>query len=116
MEDLSESEKEHILNQFDKLKDQMGFASDELADLIKGSNSKLIECQHEIILNVIGKVYEENTEGETISAKHICQKNYHIPVPPSHDYNDYLNGFFAHLEQCIIQSASVKDEEDTANE
>lgn len=111
MSDFNESEKKHILEHLDKLKQQMGLGSEELADVIAGSSSKLIECQHEIILNVTGKVYEENTEGQTVSAKHICQKNYHIPVPPSKDYNEYLAGFFSHLEQCIIQSATLNNED-----
>lgn len=115
MGELNENEKQHILEQLDKIKEQMGLGSDELANLMAGSSSKLIECQHEIILSVTGKVYEENTEGQTVSAKHICQKNYHIPVPPSKDYSDYLAGFFSHLEQCIIQSATLDTEDTTKN-
>lgn len=116
-DDLTETEKEHILKQLDALKEQFDFPSEGLADLVNNSSSKLIECQHEIIITVIGKVYEENDEGETVSAKEICQKNYHIPVPPLQDYNEYLSGFFTHLENCIIQSAdqATKNNEDDNN-
>ena len=115
--ELNETEKEHILKQFETIKDQFSFPSEGLSDIISGSDSKLIECQHEIIINVIGKVYEENAEGQTVSAKEICQQNYHIPVPPLKDYKEYLTGFFRHLEECIVQSVEInKNQTDNEHE
>ena len=112
----NETEQAHILKQFDALKDQLGFPSEGLSYLINGSESKLIECQHEIIITVIGKIYEENDEGNTVSAKEICQQNYHIPVPPLKDYKEYLAGFFSHLENCIIKSVDANQELKDNNE
>lgn len=66
---------------------------------------KILICPHEIVITVIANVLEENEKGETIGSKDICQKNYHIPVPATHDYNEYMNAFFSHLENCIEQSA-----------
>lgn len=111
--ELTETEKEHILDQFEALKNQLGFPSEGLSDLVNSSSSKLIECQHEIIITVIGKVYEENTEGKTVSAKEIYQQNYHIPVPPLKDHKEYLSGFFDHLQNCIATSVdNTKDTKD----
>lgn len=67
--------------------------------------NKLLICPHEIVITVIANVLEEDEKGELIGSKEICQKNYHIPVPPKHDYNTYMNSFFSHLESCISSSA-----------
>jgi hypothetical protein len=66
---------------------------------------KLLICPHEIVITVIANVLEENEKGEVIGTKEICQKDYHIPVPPTHDYNIYMESFFSHLENCITASA-----------
>ncbi len=79
---------------------------------------KLIICPHEIVFTVIANVLEENEKGELIGSKEICQKNYHIPVPPKHDYNTYMQAFFSHLEECIKSSAkhATKKSETNDNE
>lgn len=67
--------------------------------------NKLLICPHEIVITVIANVLEENDKGELIGSKEICRKDYHIPVPPKHDYNAYMSAFFSHLENCISSSA-----------
>lgn len=66
---------------------------------------KLIECPHEIIFDVKATVLEENEKGEIVGCKEICRKDYHIPVPPTADYNYYMESFFQYLENCITSSA-----------
>lgn len=66
---------------------------------------KLIDCSHEIVFTIRASVLEENEKGETIGCKEVCQKDYHIPVPPKKDYNTYMETFFKYLENCITYSA-----------
>lgn len=76
---------------------------------------KLLVCPHEIVFTVIAHILEENEKGELIASKEICQKNYHIPVPPQSDYNKYMDTFFKHIEKCISSSAkhATKESENT---
>lgn len=66
---------------------------------------KLTICPHEIVFSVMASVMEENEKGETIGCKEVCQKNYHIPIPPQNDYNIYMEAFFEHISECIQQSS-----------
>jgi hypothetical protein len=77
---------------------------------------KLLMCPHEIVITVIANVLEENEKGELIGTKDICQKDYHIPVPPKHDYNEYMRSFFSHLETCIASSAKNATEKSEIND
>lgn len=72
---------------------------------------KLLQCPHEIVFTIIAHVLEENEKGETIGTKEICQKNYHIPVPPNNDYNLYMESFFRYLEESIKSSAKHATEQ-----
>ena len=68
-------------------------------------NKKLLDCRHEIVFTLIANVIEQNDEGQAVASKHICKKNYHIPVPATKDYNTYMTAFFDFLEKCIANSA-----------
>ena len=71
---------------------------------------KLISCPHEIVFNLRASVMEENEKGEIVSCKEVCQKDYHIPVPPKKDYTTYMECFFKYLENCITNSAKNTNE------
>lgn len=100
----------------DSLKEEIDISDpDKLLQLIQGGlfndtpsldrPNKLLICPHEIVFTLIAHVMEENDKGELVSSKEICKKNYHIPVPPEHDYNKYMDAFFKHVEGCICSSA-----------
>lgn len=91
------------------------FSGPNLSDLLQKDNEKLIECRHEIVINVVAQVYEENDTGETISSKEISKKSYHIPVPSNKNYEEYLIGFFNFLENCMLKSIQ-ENEGNTNNE
>jgi hypothetical protein len=80
-----------------------------LAEQLALEDQKLISCRHEIVINVIANVLEENDQGEKIGSKSICRKNYHIPVPANKDYNEYMSAFFDHMEKCMTSSANESD-------
>jgi hypothetical protein len=67
-------------------------------------DKKLIACRHEIVIDVIANVMEEDDTGEQIGTKHICKQNYRIPVPSNKDYNLFMKAFFNHLEKSMSQS------------
>lgn len=75
---------------------------------------KLIQCAHEIIFNITAHVMSEDEKGEITNSVEICTKNYHIPVPFNKDYKSYMNIFFNHLEQSIINT--ISDANDKAEE
>lgn len=105
----SDEKKQKVLEALDAIKEQ--FASVSLGNFIQQSNSKLIECRHEIVISVIAHVLEDDDEGQTVGSKEICKKNYHIPVPSHRDYNEYLDGFFKFLENCMSTSVDNLDQE-----
>jgi hypothetical protein len=78
---------------------------------------KLLSCAHEIIFSITANVMEENEHGETTRCVEVCNKNYHIPVPPLKDYNVYMDTFFKFLENCIASAANhTKDIKDKDHE
>ena len=83
---------------------------------------KLIDCPHEIVFTITAQVLSQNERGEIVGSKDICTKNYHIPVPIDKDYHSYMEVFFNHLENKILQSVSDSNEmaldkkESTTNE
>ena len=74
----------------------------EQKEELNGENKKLIECPHEIIFKVTANVLEENKDGQLVSSKEICTKDYHIPVPADKDYKEYMNIFFEFLVLLLI--------------
>lgn len=117
MEEITQEEKNKILDALEKIKKQFGAQSsvDNLSEELLKDNKKLIECKHEIIIAVTASIFEENDEGNTIGAKEICKKNYHIPVPSDRDYQDYLSGFFNFLEQCMSSSVDRVEQQEEKN-
>lgn len=121
-EEQSEEYKKQLVDYFTKLNADN---PDLLLDYLQGVYNqdipsmerpkKLLMCPHEIVITVIANVLEENEKGELIGTKDICQKDYHIPVPPKHDYNNYMHSFFSHLETCITSSAKAATQESEIN-
>lgn len=111
--ELSDQDIEKIAEALSGIRSQ--FAGSELSEFIKTDNQKLIECRHEIVIDVVAQVYEENETGETIASKEISKKSYHIPVPSNKDYKEYLIGFFNFLENCMLKSIQ-ENEGNTNNE
>ena len=107
--EISEEDKIKLLEAIEAIQNQ--HASSSLSDNINMSSNKLIDCRHEIVIQVVAKVLEEDETGMTIGAKEICQKNYHIPVPANRDYNEYMKGFFNFLENCMSTSATNLEED-----
>jgi hypothetical protein len=107
--EIKEEDKQKILDAIEALRKQHDSAS--LAHNISMSSDKLIECKHEIVVQVVAKILEEDNLGTTIGAKEICQKNYHIPVPANRDYNEYTKGFFEFLENCMSTSINNLEED-----
>ena len=87
-----------------QINDQRSDYSNQLG-LELEENKKLLDCRHEIVFTLIANVIEQNDQGEAVASKHICKKNYHIPVPATKDYNTYMTAFFEFLENCIANSA-----------
>lgn len=107
--EINDQDKQKILDALDAIKQQHDTSS--LSDSIGVSSEKLIDCKHEIIIQVVARVLEEDDVGKTVGAKEICQKNYHIPVPSNRDYNEYTKGFFDFLENCMSTSAKNLEED-----
>jgi hypothetical protein len=110
--EIPEEKKKKMMEALDAIKNQ--YSSADLANMIKMDHEKLIECRHEIVISVLANVMEEDDTGQTVGSKEICKKNYHIPVPPNKDYQEYLSGFFNFLEGCM--SSSVEQVEQTVKE
>lgn len=111
-EELTEDQKNKIIESIEKINKQYsGRNTDSLAQMISEDTAKLIDCRHEIVINVIASVYEQDDEGNTVGIKEIEKRNYHIPVPPTKDHNEYTKGFFGFLEECMSNSSIKSDEE-----
>jgi hypothetical protein len=67
---------------------------------------KVFHSAHEIIFNVTATVMIQNEKQEITGAREICNKLYHIPVPIDKNYKEYMDVFFAYLEEKIVDSAS----------
>lgn len=83
---------------------------------LDGEAKKLIECPHEIVFKVTANVLEENKDGQLVSSKEICTKNYHVPVPSDKDYKEYMTIFFDFLENGLASSADKIYNQETDNE
>lgn len=86
-----------------------------LANEISQEYEKLLECRHEIIITVTAKVLEQNESGDAVGMKEICKQNYHIPVPQNKNYHEYMEGFFHHLQKCIVTSDKSATESSSEN-
>lgn len=114
--DLDNVSKEDLIKLLDQIKNQQdsraNFNASELDE-----NQKLFDCRHEIVFSVIANVIEQDETGQAIASKHICRKNYHIPVPATKDYNAYMSAFFEFLEKALADSAKkANDIKDKADE
>jgi len=98
-ENISEEEQKLIDNAIDSIRKQYSLANE-----ISQEYEKLLECKHEIVITVTAKVLEEDNNGEAVGIKEICKQNYHVPVPQNKHYHEYMEGFFNHLQKCIMQS------------
>jgi hypothetical protein len=81
-----------------------GINHDSIHDALFLADKKLIACRHEIVINVMASVMEEDESGEQIGTKEICKQNYRIPIPSNKDYNVFLKAFFNHLEKSMSKS------------
>jgi len=114
MKEITQEEKDNIINALDSIRKQM--SGQDLSDYIAKENTKLIDCKHEIVINVVASIFEEDDTGNIAGAKEICKKNYHIPVPSNKKYEEYLHGFFNFLENCMSSSIDkVEQQEETQN-
>lgn len=111
IEKLTEEQKNKIIESIEKIHQQhSGNTTESLAQIIAEDTTKLIDCRHEIVINVIASIHEQDDEGKTVGIKEVTKNNYHIPVPPTKDYNEYTKGFFDFLEKCMSYSSSQTDE------
>jgi hypothetical protein len=116
MEDnISDIDKVKIHEALEAIRKQYGDQRSELSDLINEDGAKLIDCRHEIVISVLATVMEQDDEGNFVGTKTVAKKNYHIPVPSNINHEDYLDGFFNFLENCMSTSA-VNTEEKIAKE
>jgi|688.fasta_scaffold00360_76 phenylpyruvate tautomerase PptA (4-oxalocrotonate tautomerase family) len=110
-EELTEEQKNKIIESIEQIhKQHSGNSTESLAQIISEDTTKLIDCRHEIVINVIASIYEQDDEGKTVGIKEVAKNNYHIPVPPTKDYNEYIKGFFGFLEECMSNSSIKADE------
>ena len=112
---ISDIDKAKIHEALEAIQRQYGSQHSELSDLIDEDGAKLIDCRHEIVIAVLATVMEQDDEGNVVGTKAIAKKNYHIPVPSNVNHEDYLDGFFNFLENCMSKSA-VNTEEKIAKE
>lgn len=108
--------KEDLIKLLDQIKNQQdsraNFNAEELNE-----NQKLFDCRHEIVFSIVANVIEQDDAGQAVASRHICRKNYHIPVPATKDYNEYMGAFFEFLEQALADSAKKANEiKDKSNE
>jgi hypothetical protein len=111
--EYSDLEKEKILEAVESVSKQYQIGSESLASQIysQSEHNKLIDCRHEILIQITAHVIEQDVTGSTVGTKEICQKNYHIPVPENKDHHVYLQGFFNFLEGCMNQSIQSQEKE-----
>lgn len=86
---LSDEEKRNSLFQYNEL---------------DTSPKKLIDCPHEIIFSVEANIMEQNDKHENISSKLIHKRNFHMPVPPEKEPEEYMEGFLKHFENCLLNT------------
>jgi hypothetical protein len=113
MTEQNDEDFQDILNKLYELYDDSVSLPKEDLD---GQAKKLIGCPHEIVFKVTANVLEENKDGELVSSKEICTKNYHIPVPADKDYKEYMNIFFDFLENGLASSADKIYNQENNNE
>lgn len=111
--EFSDLEKEKIMEAVESVAKQYQIGSESLASQIyaQSENAKLIDCRHEILIQITAHILEQDITGSTVGTKEICQKNYHIPVPEDKDHNIYLQGFFNFLEGCMSRSIESQEKE-----
>lgn len=89
-----------------KFKEEMlGYAE------LNTSPRKLIDCPHEIIFSVESNIMEQNERRENVRSKLIHKRNFHMPVPPGKDPEEYMLNFLQHFERSLINAAK-----ETSNE
>ena len=67
---------------------------------------KLTNSPHEIIFDVTATVMEENDKGEMIGTKELCTKQFHIPVPVDQKYEIFMQTFFMHIEESLLNATN----------
>lgn len=108
-----DSDLQDILNKLYELYDDTSFTTRE--DL-PGKTTKLMDCPHEIVFKITASVLEEDKEGQLVSSKEVCTKDYHIPVPIDKDYKEYMKIFFNFLENGLASSADKIYNQEPGNE
>lgn len=110
--DLDNTSKEELVKLLEQIRDQQDSRANFNANEID-ENQKLFDSRHEIVFSIIANVIEQDEAGQAVASRHICRKNYHIPVPATKDYNEYMAAFFDFLEKCLSDSTnkanSIKD-------
>lgn len=86
------------------------FQYQELADLTSDTQ-KVATTPSEIVFDITAKVLSENEKGETVNTKEIMTKKFHIPVPIDKDHNKFMNVFFKHIEEALLDSTKKAYEE-----
>jgi maltose-binding protein MalE len=113
--DLDKTSKEELVKLLEQIRDQQDSRANFNANEID-ENQKLFDSRHEIIFSITANVVEQDDTGQAVASRHICRKNYHIPVPATKDYNEYMTAFFDFLEKCLSDSANqanhIKDKID----
>lgn len=69
------------------------------------SPRKLIDCPHEIIFSVESNIMEQNEKRENVGSKLIHKRNFHMPVPPGEDPEEYMSIFLKHFENSLAKTA-----------
>lgn len=75
------------------------------------SPKKLIDCAHEIVFSVEANILEQNEKHENTKSVMIHRTTFHMPVPESHDPQEYMKTFMQHFEECLIHTKK-KDQTD----
>jgi maltose-binding protein MalE len=113
--DLDKTSKEELVKLLEQIRDQQDSRANFNANEID-ENQKLFDSRHEIIFSITANVVEQDDTGQAVASRHICRKNYHIPVPATKDYNEYMTAFFDFLEKSLSDSANqanhIKDKID----
>lgn len=95
---------QYMLGKLQELYDESNLSENK--EDLTGKATKLIDCPHEIIFKITANVLEQNEQGELVSSKEICTKNYHVPVPMSENYKEYMSTFFEFIENGLVSSAN----------
>lgn len=109
--------KEHLeKNKLEKQKIFDEIATDEPIDF-SAIHPECIPQQHattapqEITIKVNAEVSNIDNKGFLTDVIDVFQQNYHIPVPPSADYNYYIQAFFDRFHKDLADACSDVDKQ-----